>query len=471
METAQKSRSTSVWMTAAACLWLGLFPLLLFGSYAHITRDKWVIMLALSGLTLLCFAADGLGRRLRPARRVPLLLALGLLLWMGISCLLSPFDASVWWIGGSVRREGLATQLCYLGLFLMFAHARVHLPALLASAAAGAVGFAAVVLLQRQGLNPLGLYPEGASFWTHPEFQGTIGNIDLDTGYLCLLAGLFLAGLLWAARGMAGQGKASRRWMLPVCLPALALTVYLILTMGVQFGLVTLGALAVLTVLLHLPRRGRILFLACVLLLALGVAWFWPGQGGGLWELHEMLHGRTRLSFGSNRLAVWVYSLGLFTERPVLGGGADTFQFRFGSYLERHGLQIPTMQDGVLLPHDFDTPHNEVIAHLVNEGLPGALLFIALLAAALLPLLRFRRGSGDGEEVRWIPAMAVFCYAVQACFCYSVCLVAPLFWVLLGMASGGAGNGQDRFLNRKRTGNRKIASAAERKAEKQNLRV
>ena len=39
METAQKSRSTSVWMTAAACLWLGLFPLLLFGSYAHITRD------------------------------------------------------------------------------------------------------------------------------------------------------------------------------------------------------------------------------------------------------------------------------------------------------------------------------------------------------------------------------------------------------------------------------------------------
>ena len=69
METAQKSRSTSVWMTAAACLWLGLFPLLLFGSYAHITRDKWVIMLALSGLTLLCFGADGLGRRLRPARR------------------------------------------------------------------------------------------------------------------------------------------------------------------------------------------------------------------------------------------------------------------------------------------------------------------------------------------------------------------------------------------------------------------
>ena len=42
METAQKSRSTSVWMTAAACLWLGLFPLLLFSSYAHITRDVQV---------------------------------------------------------------------------------------------------------------------------------------------------------------------------------------------------------------------------------------------------------------------------------------------------------------------------------------------------------------------------------------------------------------------------------------------
>ena len=37
-------------MTVAACLWLGLFPLLQGGTYAHITYDKWVIMLILVGL-------------------------------------------------------------------------------------------------------------------------------------------------------------------------------------------------------------------------------------------------------------------------------------------------------------------------------------------------------------------------------------------------------------------------------------
>ena len=45
-------------MTLAACLWLGLFPLLQGGSYARITRDKWIAMLVLTALTFLCFLYD-----------------------------------------------------------------------------------------------------------------------------------------------------------------------------------------------------------------------------------------------------------------------------------------------------------------------------------------------------------------------------------------------------------------------------
>ena len=51
-------------MTLSACLWFGLFPLLQGGTYARITHDKWIIMLALSGVTLLCFLFDLATRRL-----------------------------------------------------------------------------------------------------------------------------------------------------------------------------------------------------------------------------------------------------------------------------------------------------------------------------------------------------------------------------------------------------------------------
>ena len=45
-------------MTVSACLWLGLFPLLQGGTYAHITYDKWFIMLVLtafSSMVLTCW--------------------------------------------------------------------------------------------------------------------------------------------------------------------------------------------------------------------------------------------------------------------------------------------------------------------------------------------------------------------------------------------------------------------------------
>ena len=132
------------------------------------------------------------------------------------------------------------------------------------------------------------------------------------------------------------------------------------------------------------------------------------GTGGGIWELHEILHGRARLSFGSNRVAVWLYSLRLSRESLLLGGGSGTFASRFNRYLADNGLEIPKEQDGLALPDYFDNPHNEYIARLTDHGLPALLLFLGLLFFAV-----FRRRDG------WFPLLApcsaaVLCYAVQA---------------------------------------------------------
>ena len=441
-------------MTVAACLWLGLFPLLQGGTYASITRDKWTIMLALSAFTLVCFAADGILLRVRNRenmlsvpRCLPLTLAGALLLWTVLSCLCSLNGPGVWWLGESARREGLSTQLCYFLLFACFFFARVRLKPVLLSAAAGVTVFFVVVLLQRTGNNPLGLYPAGRSFATNYEFQGTIGNIDMCVGYLVLLCGLFLYGLVdfFSGRRSARDEASSspdhpdhpgrpgllRNILFPaVLLTGLALSVFLIMTMDVQFGIISAAVLLVCTFLRFLPKKLRlpvlILLLVCVLL----VVWFWPDDAahGGIWELHEIFRGRARLSFGSNRLAVWKYSLGLAGESLLLGGGSGTFAARFNQYLADHDLVIPREQDGKPLPDYFDNPHNEYISRLTDHGLPAMLLFMALILLSV-----FRRREG------WFPLLspcsaAVLGYAVQAFFSFSVCIVAPMFWVLLGLS-------------------------------------
>jgi len=437
-------------MTLSACLWLGLFPLLQGGTYATLTHDKWVIMLALTAATLLCFVFDlflrfrGKARRLHagppgdvmPRRGIlPFVSASALILWTVLSCLFSAFGRETWWLGESVRYEGLATQLCYFALFACFFFSRVNLKPVLLSAAAGVALFFVVVLLQRGGANPLGLFPPGRSYALNPEFQGTVGNVDMGTGYLLLLAGLFLYALLNlfppvrpSPSGASGSSRGAHIAWAVVLFSALPVTVFLIVTMDVQFGAVTLAALFLVTLFRFLPKKLRLPLLILLVVLALLLVWFWPGQGGGLWELHEILRGRGRPSFGSNRVAVWDYSLRLAGENPLLGGGSGTFRIRFNQYLEENGLVIPEEQDGVLLPHYFDNPHNEYIARLTDNGLPAMLLFAALVLAAV-----FRRRD------RLLPLLspcgaAVFCYAVQAFFSFSVCIVAPLFWVLLGLS-------------------------------------
>lgn len=419
-------------MTAAASLWLGLFPLLHFGTYTRITLDKWILMFILAGITLACFLADLFMKRLSRPRLLPLCLGAGLLLWIVISCLASPYSSGIWWIGASARREGLAAQLCYLGLFFLFSFSRVSPRPVLYAAAGGVLAFGAVVLLQRAGYNPFGLYPAGRSYATNPEFLGPVGNVDMSAGCLLLLFGFLLA-----ETGSAFRARAAGRWIsFPAAAGCAALpaVLFLLAVMGVQFSLVTLAALAAVLLFRLVPKRHRLLFLALLSVAVFLAVWFWPGTGGGLWELHEILRGRPQLSFGSNRLAVWLYSLSMAgSGRLFTGGGSDTFALRFNQFLQQRELVLPDRQGDLLLPHYFDNPHNEYLAQLLNHGLPALLLFAALILSVLLV-----RGKKKSPPC-W--RAAVFCYAVQAFFSFSVCLVAPMFWVVLGLAAGLPGGG------------------------------
>ena len=455
--------------TLAACLWLGLFPLLHFGTYTTLTRDKWICMFLLLAVTVFCLLADGSRNRLVRPARLPALLAGLLLGWMVLSCLASEYGADDWWIGASARKEGLLTQICYLMLFFCFACARISIFPVLCSAVLGVLVFLIMALIQRAGVNLFGLYPPKTSYLTNPEFQGPMGNVDMGAGYLCLMSGLFLSGLCQAFRkrrnepGKAnyascaskppersihspetdrntnGHGKSEchtpenrihklrfpREHVLlyTLCLVGLALSVFLLFTMDVSFALISLGAVFLLALLGFFPRRVQIIVMIALIVLVFLVLWLWPGQSGTLWEMHEILQGRAQPSYGHNRVAVWTYSLRLAGERLLPGGGSDTFEPRFNTWLRENSLTIPKKQGKLLLPSYFDNPHNEYLAQLVNHGLPALLLYLALILTAVFHP-RFRRSPFR---------FAVFAYAVQAFFSFSICVLAPMFWVTLGL--------------------------------------
>lgn len=479
-------------------LWLGLFPLWQDLTYAHITRTKWYGALALgsAGLAAAVIAVIVLlcRRSLRRAMSLSLaqLIAVMYFGWVALSAWQGRLADSVntrqqqtvlW---GAIRYEGLITQLCYGAIFLTMSCFRPQKTPVLIAAAAGLGAFSAVVALQYAGLNPLNLYPEGRSIFTNYEFQGTIGNIDMVSGYLCLIVPLMLGSYVLAPRG---------GWYL---LAASALGVLQEGLMGVQSGMIAMlclgGLLAVLMLLypeyrfrgalalgcmalalslsgfLQLPwldkvehislgfsMKGAALLLAALLLfggaallrrrpgpafplkiviclvlavLVLGVAFVafypFPESGSGLWELHETLQGRGQDEFGSWRWGVWRHTLDMSRESPFFGTGPDTFYYAMHTHLANAGAT---------LGENFDNPHNEYLAILSNNGLPALALYVALLCAALLRCLRMWRKSTLSLAL----AMPIVCYAVQGVFSFSICLVAPMFWAILGMAVAGQG--------------------------------
>ena len=425
-------------MTGSACLWLGLFPLMHFGSYRSITQDKWICMLILTGITLVCFLIDALYRRISRPRRLPLLCGAGLLAWILLSCLLSPLSGAPWWIGTG-RRDGLASWLCYLCLFFLFSFSKVRRRPVLISAGCSVFVFFAVVMLQRSGGNPFGLYPDSAGYDAAPQYQGTIGNVDMCSGWLVIVCGLFLPFCVENMRNLFRKRSASGDSRAPgpaypvrplfrfvFSLLVLSVSVFLLVTMDVASGLLALGILAVWSLIRFLPKKYRLPVLVFLLAAAVLLVWFWPGQGGAVWELHEILHGRPQFSFGSGRIGLWIRSLIMLREEGYLltGTGPDTFALRFGTFLNRYELAHP---DAEFLPGTYDSPHCEYLALLANCGIPALLCFLAMIMAGCLGLPAWRD--------------VVAGYGVQAFLSFSVCIVAPMFWVILGLSLSRAPEG------------------------------
>lgn len=401
-----------------AVLMLLIFPLWLSpGGYTDITRWKFgffVSVTVLWAVLLIFFAVRG---RFAPRfpRSFALIVALGLA-WSGVSAALSGEGVSL--LG--YRYDGLLVYALYALILLGFAGYGQFRKCYVYLVAASSTLCCILAVLQLCALNPLGLYPEGMDYYDSGvlytgSFLGTVGNTNILGVFLCLSC------LLTAFTALKYRGR-DLLLLLPsaLCAAVAALSKSEAAVLGIAAGL--LVGLPYYVNQLGLRRRTLMLLIgeAALVLALLAWVYFAAPAGGTLYEMHELLHGRVQDSFGSSRVAIWREAVRLLAERPLTGGGPGTFGLRstleFSRYVAETGMTITTHADNA---------HCEVLAILVDTGLPGAAAFIAVCAMVLRR--SFRRGSAA------LFALLAGC-AAQSFFVLGTCLIMPVICIFAGLA-------------------------------------
>jgi len=143
-----------------------------------------------------------------------------------------------------------------------------------------------------------------------------------------------------------------------------------------------------------------------------------------IWQAREMMHGRVDDHFGSGRGFVWLRSLPVIMDNPVLGTGPGTFLLAMGEEFQQESMERFRVV--------YDTAHNTYLQIAVNLGLPALAAYLTFLAGIFLPAIKKAYDS---------PILLAFGAASLSClilgfFQVDTPIDRPLLWVCLGVMSG-----------------------------------
>jgi len=388
--------------------------------YVHITRDKWVLFLVLSGLyaaaNLLCAPVLRIVRG-EPAalRRIRFSwterMALLYLVLTVVSAVLSPHFPDT--LLGSARCEGAVSTVAYVIVFLLLAR-HLHLQRwMIYVLGVSTALFCALCFMQLGGGNPLGLYPGSYTYFDgnvkySGEFLGTIGNVDLVAAFLCIVMPLMLVYLI--------RGTERSRFALIV---PLAMSGAVLVMMDVSAGYVGLAAgLICAAVIFFAKHRLRAAAVVALCLVICAAALYFTEPGGILGEVHEIMHGNLSPTFGSGRVHIWSQVLERVPDRLLFGHGPDT--------MGATGLESFSRYDeakGKMVYASIDIAHNEYLNILFHQGILALCAFLAMLVTLIVRAARHRNNTAVV-----MCAAAILCWCVQAFFGFSLTITAPFFW-------------------------------------------
>lgn len=179
------------------------------------------------------------------------------------------------------------------------------------------------------------------------------------------------------------QLQTTKRWLRVGLGATMFITVVSILGTYSRGGLI---ALAVVGAALFLKSRQRIVVI--ILLLAVGFTayHFMPAQ----WIARmDTLHHAEQVGSAQTRIQSWEFATNVALHRPLLGGGFNVYE-------------SPSMWARYAPPDSIERAVHSIYFRVLGEqGFPGLIMFLAMLAICWRSCTQVRRQSRDSPDDRW----------------------------------------------------------------------
>jgi hypothetical protein len=161
---------------------------------------------------------------------------------------------------------------------------------------------------------------------------------------------------------------------------------------------------------------------------------------------------------------IWSRTIPLLKDHVLLGAGPDSFVFEFPQY--EHVTKWNIGQPTYLL---YDKPHDWYLQMGINTGV---LSLLAVLAMGVLLLFQSIKKFmlDEKENITTITLVAmVFAYATAGIFNDSVISVAPIFWIIFGLAVGAVnGLKQPKKIQVKKNTKEEVKKETHKKTNKKH---
>lgn len=133
-------------------------------------------------------------------------------------------------------------------------------------------------------------------------------------------------------------------------------------------------------------------------------------------ESQEIVSGNAQKYYGSGRIFIWAETIKIVPKYITHGAGIDNFLYAFGNK--------PLQKNRVI----YDKAHNEYLQILITEGL---FCLISYLLLYIFIVVKGFKNSFKNKQIFLL--LPIIGYLVQAFFNISVIVVAPIFYICLGL--------------------------------------
>jgi len=415
----RQSRSSIVLALLAPGAMLALDP----GGWAPFTPAKWLVV------TTVVFVGGALAFGQRPLRfnRAALVAWCALVGWVALAAALGN-DRLYAWIGTPERHFGWLTWLlCALAFHAgQTVRRAIDVTVVLTGLAVAGIGVGTYAIVEWLWRAPVRL----------DAVTDRVGGPFGSAAYL----GAACALLVPTLSGVAIERKLPR-WLRVLAAVGALMTTFALLGSGTRGAWLAVVASATLLAVVRLGWQRAMLAVAAIAVVVAAMAAV-PAV--------RNVASRQGGAQGAGRLDEWRVAARIVARNPIVGTGPEGYRVAFPAAVEAAYERVHGRAE---LP---DRAHSVVLDIAATLGVPGLLLYVALVTIVAQPLWRaVRRGPPWRAGI----AVAVLAYGTQQLVLFPIAELEPITWLLAGIVVAWEAR-PDELLSRVVPGRARLVLAA-----------